>query len=48
MEDYSYNLSKGQSKFIYKLTLWLIEIENRGKQKNKNTLRVEINQFNDG
>ena len=31
-EDNSYNLSMGQSKFSYKLTLWFISIENRGKQ----------------
>ena len=44
-EDNSYNLSKGQSKFSYKLTFWLISLENRGEQKSKNTLRVDINQF---
>ena len=38
----------GQSKFSYKLTFWFISIENRGKQKSKNALRVEINQFCDG
>ena len=31
-EDNSYNIYKGQSKFSYKLTFWLISIENRGKQ----------------
>ena len=38
----------GQSKFSYELTFWFILIENSGKQKSKNTLRVEINQFFDG
>ena len=38
----------GQSKFSYELTFWFISIENRGKQKSKNTLGVEINQFCDG
>ena len=38
----------GQSKFSYELTFWFISIENGGKQKSKNTLRVEINQFCDG
>ena len=38
----------GQSKFSYKLMFWFISIENGGKQKIKNTLRVEINQFCDG
>ena len=48
MEDNSYNLPMGQSKFSYELTFWFISIENGGKQKsNKNTLRVEINQFYD-
>ena len=47
-EDNSYNFSKGQSKFSHKFTFWLISIENRGKQKSKNTLRVEIYQFRDG
>ena len=37
------SLYKGQSKFSYKLTFWLISIENRGKEKSKITLRVEIN-----
>ena len=37
----------GQSKFSYELTFWLILIKNSGKQKNKNTLRVEINQLCD-
>ena len=27
---------------------WFISIENRGKQKSKNTSRVEIKQFFDG
>ena len=39
----SYNLSMGQSKFSYELMFWLISVENDGNQKNKNTLRVEIN-----
>ena len=47
-EDNSYNLFIGQSKFSYKLTFWFISIENRGKQKSKNTFIVEINQFCDG
>ena len=47
-EDNSYNLSIGQSKFNDKLTFWFISIENGGKQKWKNSLRVEINQFCDG
>ena len=38
----------GQSKFSYELTFWFISIENGGKQKSKNTLWVEINQFYDG
>ena len=37
----------GQSKFGYELTFWFILIKNSGKQKSKNTLRVEINQFCD-
>ena len=41
-------ISMGQSKFSYKLTFWFISIENRGKQKSKNTFIVEINQFCDG
>ena len=44
-EDNSYNIPMGQSKFSYELTFWFISIENSGKQKSKNTLRVEINQF---
>ena len=47
-EDNSCNLPMGLSKFIDELTLWFISIENGGKQKNKHTLRVEINQFCDG
>ena len=47
-EDNSYNLPMGLSKFINELTLWFISIKNGNKQKNKNTLRVEINQFCDG
>ena len=38
----------GQSKFSYELTFCLILIQNSGKQKRKNTLRVVINQFYDG
>ena len=38
----------GESSFSYELTFWFISIENGGKQKSKNTLRVEINQFGDG
>ena len=37
----------GQSKFSYELTFWFTSIENDGKQKSKNTLRVEVNQFCD-
>ena len=37
-----------QNEFSYELTFWLILIENSGKQKRLNTLRVEINQFCDG
>ena len=37
----------GQSKFSYELMFWLNSIENGGKQKCKNTLWVEINQFCD-
>ena len=44
-EDNSYNLPIGQSKFSYELTFWFISIKNGGKQKSKNTLRVEINQI---
>ena len=47
-EDNSYNLPMGQSKFSYGLTFWFISIENGGKQKSKNTLKVEIDQFRDG
>ena len=47
-EDISDNFPMGQSKFRYELTFWFISIENDGKQKNKNTLRLEINQFCDG
>ena len=38
----------GQTKFSYELTFWFILIKNSGKQKSKNTLRVEIKQFCDG
>ena len=47
-EDNSYNLPMGQSKFSCGLTFWFISIENGGKQKSKNTLKVEIDQFRDG
>ena len=47
-EDNSDNLPMGQSQFSNELTFWFISIENGGKQKSKNTLRVEINQFCDG
>ena len=47
-EDNSYNLPMGQSKFSYELMFWFISTENGGKQKRKNTSRVEINQFCDG
>ena len=47
-EDNSYDLAMGQSKFSYELTFWFILIKNSGKQKSKNTLRVETNQFCDG
>ena len=47
-EDNSYNLSMGQRKFSYELMFWFISVENGSKQKSKNTLRVEINQFCDG
>ena len=46
-KDNSYNLPLGQNKFSYVLMFWFISIENGGKQKSKNTLRVEINQFCD-
>ena len=38
----------GKNKLSYELTFWFILIKNSGKQKNKNILRVEINQFCDG
>ena len=47
MEDNSDKLPMGQSKLSYELTFWFISIENGGKQKSKNTLGVEINQFCD-
>ena len=46
-EDNCYNLPMGQCKFRYELTFWFISIENGGKQKDRNTLRVEINEFCD-
>ena len=47
-EDNSYTFSMGQSKFSYELMFWFISVENGGKQKSKNILRLEINQFCDG
>ena len=47
-EDNSYNLPKGQSKFSCELTFWFISIKRGGKQKSKNTVRVENDQFCDG
>ena len=41
------NQNKGKSEFSCELTFWFISIENGGKQKSKNILRVEINQFFD-
>ena len=38
----------GQSKFSFELTFWFILIRNSCKQKSKNTLKEEINQFCDG
>ena len=38
----------GQSKFSYELMFWFLSTENGGKQKSRNTLRVDINQFCDG
>ena len=38
----------GQRQSSCELTFWFILIKNSGKQKNKYTLRVEINQFCDG
>ena len=37
----------GQYKFSYELTFWFVLIKNSDKQKSKNTLRVETNQFCD-
>ena len=47
-EDNPYNIPMGQSTFSNELWYWFVSIENGGKQKSKNTLRVEINQFCDG
>ena len=47
-EDNSLKTSHGQNEYSYELTFWFISIENSGKQKSKNTLRIEINQFCDG
>ena len=44
----SYNFHMWQSKFSYELAFWFISIESGGKQKSKNTLRVENNPFCDG
>ena len=38
----------GQNELSYELTFWFISIVHSGKQKSKNTLGVEINQFDDG
>ena len=46
-DDNSNIVPMGQGKFSYKLTFLFISIENGGKQKSKNTLRVENNQFCD-
>ena len=48
MEDNSFNLHMGQSKFSYELTFWFISIKNGGKQKIENTFRVGINPLCDG
>ena len=47
-EDNSYKIPMGQSKFSYDLTFWFISIENGGKQKSKNTLKVIINKLCEG
>ena len=47
-EDNYYNLPMVQIKISYELAFWFISIENGGKQKSKNTLRVEINKFCNG
>ena len=47
-EDNSYNIPMRQCKFSYELTFWFILIDKAGKQKSKNTLRVEINPLCDG
>ena len=47
-KDNSYNLPVVQSMFSYEMTFWFISIENGGKLKGKNSLRVEINQLCDG
>ena len=41
-EDNPYNLPMWQRKVSYELTFWFISIENGGKQKSKNALKVEI------
>ena len=43
-EDNSYNPPMEQSTFSYESTFYFISIENGDKQKNKTTLRVEVNQ----
>ena len=47
-EDNSYTLPMGPGMFCYELLFWFISIQNSGKQKSKNTLRVEMSQFCDG
>ena len=46
-EDNSYKLTTGQRKFSYELTFWFILIKTVANKKEKNILRVEINQFCD-
>ena len=38
----------GQNELSYNLTFRFISVENSGKQKSKNTLGVEINQYGHG
>ena len=47
-KQHASTLAMGQSKFSYELTLLFIIVKSSGKQKSKNTLRAEINQFCDG
>ena len=42
-EDKLFKTFHGQNEFSYELTFWFISIDNSGKQKSKNTMRVEIN-----